>query len=95
LRLQHIEGCIQRNRARRSPGPRVVLLAQPGLKALAAKWPGFHPVAVDDEVGKAAAVARVKEPRGRCDVEEDVRAAHDTGVIIRGTVQILSHFGLS
>jgi hypothetical protein len=50
------------------------LLAQPGLKALAAKRPGF-PVAVDDEIGKADAVACVKEPGGRCDIEEDVRFA--------------------
>ena len=75
LRLQHIEGCVQRGRARRIPGALVVLLAQPSLKALAAKRPGF-PVAVDDEVGKAGAVACVKEPGGRCDIEEDVRAAH-------------------
>jgi len=33
-------------------------------------------VAVDDEIGKAGAVACVKEPGGRCDIEEDVRAAH-------------------
>ena len=46
-----------------------------GRKALAAKGPGF-PVAVDEEVGKAGAVAGVKEPGGRCDIEEDVRAAH-------------------
>jgi hypothetical protein len=32
-------------------------------------------VAVDDEIGKAGAVACVKEPGGRCDIEEDVRAA--------------------
>jgi hypothetical protein len=48
---------------------------QPGLKALAAKRPGF-PVAVDDEIGKAGAFACVKEPGGRRDIEEDVRAAH-------------------
>ena len=78
LRLQHIEGCIQRGRARRIPGALVVLLAQPGSKALAAKRPGF-PVALDDEVGKTGAVACVKEPGGRCDSEEDVRADHGTG----------------
>jgi hypothetical protein len=38
------------------------LLAQPGLKALAAQRPGF-PVAVDDEIGKAGAVDCVKERR--------------------------------
>jgi hypothetical protein len=75
LRLQHIERCVQRGRARRNPSALVVLLAQPGLKALAAKRPGF-PVAVDDEVGKAGAVACVKESGGRCDIEENVRAAH-------------------
>jgi hypothetical protein len=57
------------------PSPFVVVLAQPGLKALAAQRAGFS-VAVDDEVGKGAAVACVKEPGGGCDVEEDVRAAH-------------------
>src|SRR4029077_14719251 len=77
LRLQHIEGCVERGRARRIPGALVVLLAQPGQKAPAAKGPGF-PVAVDDEVGKTGAVACVKEPGGRCDIEEDVRAAHGT-----------------
>jgi hypothetical protein len=35
LRLKHIEGCVQRGRARRIPGALVVLLAQPGLKTLA------------------------------------------------------------
>jgi hypothetical protein len=75
LRLQHIEGYVERGRARRTPGPLVVLLAQPGLKVLAAQRPGF-PVAVDDEIGKAGAVACVKEPGGRCDIEEDVRRAH-------------------
>ena len=78
LRLQHIEDCIQRGWARCVPGALVVLLAQLGPKALAAKRPGF-PVPVDDEVGKAVAVACVKEPGGRCDVEEDVRAPHGTG----------------
>jgi hypothetical protein len=75
LRLKRIEGCVQRGRARRIPGPLVVLLAQPGPKALAAQRPGF-PVAVDDEIGKAGAVACVKEPGGRCGIEEDIRAAH-------------------
>ena len=75
LRLERIEGCVDRGRARRIPGALVALLAQPGLKALAAQRPGF-PVAVDDEIGKAGAVACVKEPGGRCDIEEDVRAAH-------------------
>src|SRR4029077_21081722 len=75
LRLQHIEGCVQCGWARCVPGPLVVLLAQPGLKALAAKRPGF-PVPVDDEVGKTGAVAGVKEPGGRCDIEEDVCVAH-------------------
>ena len=78
LRLQHIERCVQRGRARCVPGALVVLLAQPGSKALAAKRPGF-PVPVDDEIGKTGAVACVKEPGGRCDIEEDVRAAHGTG----------------
>jgi len=75
LRLQHIERCVQRGRARRNPSALVVLLAQPGPKALAAKRPGF-PVVVDDDVGKTGAVACVKEPAGRCDIEQDVRAAH-------------------
>jgi len=75
LRLKHIEGCVQRGRARRILGALVVVLAQPGLKALAAQRPGF-PVAVDDEIGKAGAIACVKEPGGRCDIEEEVRAAH-------------------
>jgi len=75
LRLQHIERCVQRGRARRNPSALVVLLAQPGPKALAAKRPGF-PVAVEDEIGKAGTVACVKEPGGRCDIEEDVCAAH-------------------
>jgi len=75
LCLKRIEGCVQRGRARRIPGPFVVLLAQPGLKALAAQRPGF-PVAIDHEIGKAGAVACVKEPGGRCDNGEDVRAAH-------------------
>ena len=74
---KRIGGCVKRGRARRIPGPLVVLLAQPGLKALAAQRPGF-PVAIDDEVGKTGAVACVKEPGGRCDIEEDVRAAHGT-----------------
>jgi hypothetical protein len=34
------------------------------LKALATNRPGF-PVTIDDEIGKAGAVARVKEPGGR------------------------------
>jgi len=75
LRLQHIEGRVECGRARRIPGPFEVVLAQPGLKALAAQRPSF-PVAVDDEIGKAGAIACVKEPGGRCDIEEDVRAAH-------------------
>jgi len=75
LRLKHIEGCVERGRARGIPGALVVVLAQPGLKALAAQRPGF-PMAVDDEIGKAGAVTCVKEPGGRCDIEEDVRAAH-------------------
>src|SRR5262249_17349242 len=75
LRLQHIERCVQRGRARRIPGPFVIVLAQPALKALAAERPGF-PMAVDDEISKAGAGACVKEPGGRCDIEEDVRAAH-------------------
>src|SRR6516165_5207743 len=75
LCLKHIEGCVQRRRARRIPGALVVLLAQPALKALAAQRPGF-PVSIDEKVGKAGAVACVKEPGGRCDIEEDVRAAH-------------------
>src|SRR5262249_20087081 len=70
LRLKHIEGCVERGRARGIPGALVVVLAQPGLKG-----PGF-PMAVDDEIGKAGAVTCVKEPGGRCDIEEDVRAAH-------------------
>jgi len=69
LRLKHIERCVERSRARRIPGPLVLVLAQPGPKARAAQRPGF-PVTVD-------AVACVKEPGGRCDIEEDVRAAHD------------------
>jgi len=32
LHAEHIEGCVERRRARRIPGPLVVLLAQPGLK---------------------------------------------------------------
>src|SRR5262249_19792960 len=78
LRLQHIEGCVQRGRAWRLPGPLVVLLAQPGLKALAAQRPGC-PVTGDDEISKAGAVAGVKELGSRCDIEEDVRAAHGVG----------------
>ena len=35
-------------------------------------------MAVDDEVGKAGAVACVKEPGGCCNIEEDIRAAHGT-----------------
>jgi hypothetical protein len=76
LRLKHIERCVERSRARRIPGPLVLVLAQPGPKARAAQRPGF-PVTVDDESHKADAVACVKEPGGRCDIEEDVRAAHD------------------
>ena len=75
LRFEYVKGCVQRSGARRIPGALVVLLAQPSLKALAAQRPGFS-VAVDDEVGKARAVAGVKELGGRCDTEEDVRAAH-------------------
>src|SRR5260370_36262798 len=67
LRLEHIERCVQRGRAWRIPGPLVILLAQPGPKALAAKRPGF-PVAVDDEISKTGAVAGVKEPGGRCNI---------------------------
>ena len=59
LRLERIEGCVERGRARRIPGPLLVLLAQPGLKAFAAKGPGFA-VAFDEKVGKAGAVACVK-----------------------------------
>ena len=55
--------------------PFVVLLAQPGPKAFAAKRPGF-PVAFDEKVGKAGAVACVKEPGIRCDIEQQVRATH-------------------
>jgi hypothetical protein len=51
------------------------VLAQPTLKALAAKRPGFS-MAVDDEIGKAGAVACVKELGGCCDIEEHVRAVH-------------------
>jgi hypothetical protein len=69
LRLQNIERCVQRVWARCVPGALVVLVAQPGSKALAAKRPGF-PVAVDNEVGKARPVACVKEPGSRCDIEE-------------------------
>ena len=72
---KRIGGCVKRGRARRIPGSLVVLLAQPGPKALAAKRPGFS-VAVDHKVGKAGAVACVKELGGRCDIKEDVRAAH-------------------
>src|SRR5262249_49857952 len=75
LRLKRVEGCVERGRAWRIPGPLVVVLAQPALKELAAKRPGF-PVAINDQIGKAGAVACVKEPGGRCDTEEDVRAAH-------------------
>src|SRR6266540_2130739 len=39
--FKHIDGCVQRRRARRVPGPLVVLLAQPALKALAANRPGL------------------------------------------------------
>ena len=60
LRLEHIEGSVERARARRVPGPLVVLLAQPGTKAFAANRPGF-PVAVDDEIGIGGAVGRVEE----------------------------------
>jgi hypothetical protein len=31
---------------------------------------------VGDDIGKAGAVAFMKEPGGSCDTEEDVRAAH-------------------
>ena len=45
-------------------------------------WPGAagqgFAVTVD-EVGKTGAIACVKEPGGRCDIEEDVGAAHGTG----------------
>jgi hypothetical protein len=63
LRLKHIERCVERSRARRIPGPLVLVLAQPGPKALAAQRPGF-PVTVDDEIRKADAVACLKEPGG-------------------------------
>src|SRR5215475_8856864 len=63
LRLKHIEGCVERRRARRIPGAFVVLLAQPTLKALAAKRPGFS-VAVDDEIGKSRC-RRWRERTGR------------------------------
>jgi hypothetical protein len=33
-------------------------------------------MAIYDKIGKAGAVAGVKEPGGRGDTEEDVRAAH-------------------
>src|SRR5262249_12990215 len=56
LRLERIEGCVERGRARRIPGALVVV-----LKALAAQRPGF-PLAIDDEIGKAGAVAAVTEP---------------------------------
>src|SRR5262249_4371251 len=75
LRLQHIKGCVERGRARRIPGALVVLLAQPGLNARAARRPGFA-VAVDDDVRDAGAVACVEQPGARCDIERDVRAAH-------------------
>jgi hypothetical protein len=39
-------------------------------------------VAVDDEVGKAGAVACVKESDGRCDIEERVRAAHGRSTVV-------------
>src|SRR5262245_45007242 len=42
LRLQHIKDCVERGWVRRIPGALVVLLAQPGLKALAAQRPGFR-----------------------------------------------------
>src|SRR6516164_7613859 len=75
LRLEHIERCVQRGWARCVPGALVVVLAQPGPKALAAKRPGF-PVPVDNEVRKTGAVACVKEPGGGCDIEQNVRVAH-------------------
>src|SRR5262249_21385856 len=75
LCLQHIEGCVERGRARRIPGALIVVLAQPGLKALAAQRPGL-PVAVDDEVGKTSAVACVNELGGGRNIEEDVDATH-------------------
>jgi hypothetical protein len=51
------------------------LLAQPGLKALAAQWPSL-PVAIDDEFGKTGAVVCVKELGGARNIEKDVRATH-------------------
>ena len=46
LRLQRIEGCVERGRARRTPGALVVVLAQPGPKRLlrsgqVSRWPSM------------------------------------------------------
>jgi hypothetical protein len=75
LRFDHIEGSVQRARARCVPGPLVVLLTQPCTKAFAANRPGF-PVTVDDEIGIGGAVGRVEEPGGGCDIQQDIGAAH-------------------
>ena len=40
-------------------------------------------MAVDDEVGKACAVTCVKEPSGRCDIEEDVRCCSRRSTVVR------------
>ena len=34
---------------------------------------------VDGDISKAGTIACVKEPGGRGDIEEDIRAAHGTG----------------
>jgi hypothetical protein len=57
LRLEHIEGCVERGRARRIPG---TLRWRSHARKPAAKRPGFA-MAVDDEVGKTRVVACVKE----------------------------------
>ena len=75
LRLQHIERGAHRRRGRGIPGAFVILLPQPGAKALAAQRPGFA-VAIDDEIGKCHAVARVEEPGGARHIEQNVGAHH-------------------
>ena len=70
LRLEHIERRVQRRRAGRIPGPLVILLPQPGAKALAAQRPGFS-VAIDDEIGKCRAVGRMEQPGGARNREEN------------------------
>ena len=76
LRLQHIERCVQRGPGSAHPRcARSIAGATMPQNACCEAGQGF-PVAVDDEVGKAGAVAGVKEPGGRCDIEEDIRAAH-------------------